>query len=201
MKSTALVAVIGLALVIAVAAGFSSVGETSRSDLAGPPDVEKCGDSVYQTPASEPPRTYAALRLGPIVINRLAPVTLMDVQPPRQSVPFYVTKNPLNVLASARRGVIVSLIGRKRDVAIVYLPYERYITWFKRFRQGRAGLSDLPRVIKFFTCRDPVTRAPLNTQYVGGFLFETPGCVTLEVRAMGAVKRHRATIPFLVPHC
>lgn len=171
------------AILIGAAASVAASTATARADQFY---VARCADSVYQAPASLPPKTYAALRLGPVVFNHLARGARHNVSPPSTSLRFYSVESFFNVLTSARRGVTIRLLGDSTAA---------------RLSTNRIGASRSARAIRFPLCRDSVTTVPLITQYGISFLLGRPGCFTVEVQPVGTSQRFRATIPVRVPHC
>jgi hypothetical protein len=173
------VAVAALAGLAATSAGASTAGRQRTFVL-------RCADAVYETPPAQPPKTYGALRLGPVVFNHLAAGARKDVSPPSGGSRFYNVASFFNVLTSARRGVTIRLVGGD--------PTDRLVA-------GRIGASRAARVIRFPVCRDAATKALLITQYGLSFLLRSPQCMTVEVRAVGSARRYRATVPIRASHC
>ncbi len=136
------------------------------------------------------------MQLGPAVFNSLAHLTtLRGLGKPSKALPFYTVKSPLTILARARRGATVRIVGGGKNVALLYdrKCLQRLASWHYEF-------ADVPRTARFSPCLDDNTKLPLNTQYAGGFLLRRPGCITLEVQAIGNARKHRATIPIGLGH-
>ena len=180
-----LAALFGAVVVVAAATAAWVSNSAARTDTIRT-YLATCADSVYQAPAAQPPSTYAALRLGPVIFNHLAARTRLDVSPPTDRERFYNVASFFNVFTSARRGVTIRLLGGDASA---------------RLSAGRVRAAQAARAIRFLLCRDPGTKAPLITQYGISFLLRRPGCFTVEVQPVGTSKRFRATIPFRVSHC
>jgi hypothetical protein len=158
---------------------------------------ESCADAIYTAPANAPPKPVQAVVLGAAVFNSLAHLTtLRGLNKPSKKLPFYTVKSPLTILTRARRGVTVRIVGGGKNVALLY---DR--EWLQRLASWHYEFADVPRSVRFSLCRDDDAKPPLTTQYAGGLLVRKPGCITLEVQAVGETRNHRATIPIGVPHC
>jgi len=137
-----------------------------------------------------------AVQLGPAVFNSLAHLTtLRGLGKPSKALPFYTVKSRLTRLARDPRGATVRIGGGGKNVALLYdrKCLQRLASWHYEF-------ADVPRTARFSPCLDDNTKLPLNTQYAGGFLLRRPGCITLEVQAIGNARKHRATIPIGLGH-
>jgi hypothetical protein len=174
-----------LLLVGVLIASASLVCAATAARDSGRTYLATCADSVYQTPASAPPKTFAALRLGPAVFNHLGTHEPRVLTPPSRKDPFYNVPSFFNILTTARRGVTIRLIGGANS---------------DRLSAGRVGQALAARAIRFSLCRDTTAR-PLITQYGISFLVRSPGCFTFEVQPVGSPRRYRATIRVRVPHC
>lgn len=181
-----------VAVVVMAAFAETAVGSKGR------PVTASCSEAVYTTPASAPPKPVLAVRIGPAVFNSLANLTTQrGLDKPSNALPFYTAKSPLTILASAQRGVIITLTHGERSAALLYSR-----EWLQRLAsRWHYRFSDVPRTVRLPLCRDPQTKLPLNTQYAGGFLLRKPGCITIQVRAIGERTAHRATLPVGVRRC
>ena len=168
------------------AAAIATTGTSAATHRAPLTRVATCSDSVYQTSAKTPPPTFAALRLGPVIFNRLAAHTRKDVSPPTSKERFFNVASFFNVLTSARRGVTIRLVGGDPS---------------DRLAAGHVDSAHAARAIRFPLCRDPQTHAPLITQYGISFLLRKEGCFTVEVQPVGTRRGYRATVRVGVPHC
>jgi hypothetical protein len=181
-------------LAVGVAAVLAPTAVEAKSHLL----AASCSEAVYTTRASAPPRPVQAVRIGPVVFNSLAGLmTPRSLGKPTKKRPVYTVKLPLTILAQAQRSVTITVLGGGRNTAILYdrgLLQRLAGRWHYRF-------SELPRRVRLSLCHDPQTKRPLNTQYAGGLLLRKPGCVTIQVRAVGDTAAHRATVPVGVRHC
>jgi hypothetical protein len=175
------------ALAIAAIAATAAVAGTSPAVPRTPPTyAATCSDSVYQAPASMPPPTFSALRLGPVVFNHLAIRARKDVSPPTSTVRFFSVASFFNVLTSARRGVTIRIVGGDAS---------------DRLAAGHVDPALAARAIRFPLCHDTEAGTLLITQYGISFLLRKRGCFTVEVQPVGTTRRYRATIPVGVLHC
>lgn len=181
-------------LFVALVAGFAQTALGSK----GPPVTASCSDAVYTTAASAPPKPVMAVRIGPAVFNSLANLrTERGLDKPSKELPFYTVKLPLTILAQAKRGVIITVTGGELNAALLYNP-----EWLRRLASPwHYRFDDLPRSVRLTLCSDSQTKLLLNTQYPGGFLLRKPGCITIQVQAIGDTAAHRATVPVGVRHC
>jgi hypothetical protein len=165
--------------------------------------VESCARSTAQWPPAAPPKTFDALRLGPVAFNSLAPrrngLRPPVVQRPDSHEPFYRVISWFNISTSAARGVTITLIGGLGRVAIVHDGLSR-VVW-DGLMTRRIPLTDAPRKVRFPLCHDTETNTPQITQYGVEFLLDKPGCFTFEVQPVGQHRRYRATVRVLVSHC
>ncbi|MGD0713312.1 MAG: hypothetical protein ABSB24_03890 [Gaiellaceae bacterium] len=188
------VAVVVSALFVAVVA---VAGPQPAATSGGRPSVESCADAIYTTPANAPPKPVQAVTRGAAVFNSLAHLTTQrGMDKPTKAFPFYTVKSPLTILARARRSVTIILVGAGDNVALLYSR-----KWLQRLAAWHYTLADVPNTVRLPLCRDTHTKLPLNTQYAGGFLLRKPGCVTIEVQAVGESTMHRATVPIGVSRC
>jgi hypothetical protein len=173
----------GIAVAVAATAAAGTSAAVNRAPAT---NTVSCADSVYQTPASTPPHTYEALKLGPVTFNHLAIHARKDMSPPTSTVPFFTLASFFDVLTSARRGVTIRLLhGDPAD----------------RLAAGRIGPRQAARAIRFPLCRDPETHTLQITQYGISFLLRKQGCFTVEVQPMGSLHRYRARIPAGLSRC
>jgi hypothetical protein len=173
-------------LAIAVIAAAAAARTSAATHRAPATYAATCSDSIYQTPANEPPPTFEALMLGPVVFNHLAAHARKDVTLPTNKEPFFNVASFFNVLTSARRGVTIRLVGGNSS---------------DRLTAGHVGSAHAARAIRFPLCHDREASTPLITQYGISFLLRKRGCFTVEVQPVGTTRRYRATIPVAVPHC
>jgi hypothetical protein len=176
-----------------LAAAFAQSAATFNND----PLAQSCSDAIYTTPARTPPKPVQAIRVGAAVFNTFAGLkTLHGLDKPTRALPFYTVKSPLTILAWARRGVTITIVAGKDNVALLYNR-----EWLRRLGSWHYAFAAVPRSARLPVCTAPHTRQPLNTQYAGGFLLRKPGCVTIQVQTVGKPNRRRTTVPIGVAHC
>ena len=175
--SRLLVALVGFLLAVCASAVGSSRQAVSVS----------CAEAVYTTRAEAPPHAVQAVQIGPVIFNSLAHLTSRHgIDRPSRRLPFYTVKSPLTILASARRGVSISLVAGERNAAFVY---DRF--WMRRLADWHNSFAHVPRSVRLSLCRDATTKRLLDTQYAGGLLLRRLGCITIG----GSGQRRRSSTP------
>ena len=111
--SRLLVALVGFLLAACASAAGSSRQAVSVS----------CAEAVYTTRAEAPPHAVQAVLIGPVIFNSLAHLTSRHgIDRPSRRLPFYTVKSPLTILASARRGVSISLVAGRKERSVRLRP-------------------------------------------------------------------------------
>lgn len=188
-------------LLAALVTGFAAAGLSAVSTGSGRTYRATCADSVHQAPLDHAPSTVAALSLGPVAFNRLAPVG-ENFNPPTKAFRFYEVVTFFNVYPSAGSGAAVSVSSRSMGVALVYgNVVSKPPAFWRRLHTAHATLADGPRSVRFPVCRDPTTGKRLVTQYGLSIVLPRPGCFTIQVQPLGEKRRYRATVRVLVPRC
>lgn len=188
-------------ILVARALGLAAIGLLVTAASATSSDRESvivsCAEAIYTTPANTPPNPAQAIEIGPAIFNSLAHLwNTHGIDRPSKRLPFYTVKSPLTLLATARRGVIVTLVTGEKNAALVY---DRF--WLQRLADWHDNFAHVPRSIRLTLCRDEQTKLPLNTQYAGGFLLRRPGCITIRVQIIGEARARQRRVNLGVPHC
>ena len=188
-------------LLAALAAALAVASLSAVATGSGRTYLATCADSVYQAAPGYPPSTRAALHLGPVAFNLLAPVG-KNYNPPTKTFRFYQVVTYFNVHPSAASGATVTVSSRSLGIALVYgNRVTKPPAFWRQLHATHATLAGGPRSVRFPVCRDPTTGKPLITQYGLSIFLPRPGCFTVQVQPLGTKRRYRATVRFLVPRC
>ncbi len=190
-----------MTLLAALVTAFAAASLSAVATGSGRTYLATCADSVYQAPRDHPPTTSAALHLGPVTFNLLAPVG-ENINPPTKKFRFLEVVTYFNVYPSAGSGATVTVSNRSMGVALIYGNIvTKPPAFWRQLQTPHATLADGPRSVRFPVCRDATTGKRLVTQYGLSIVLPRPGCFTIQVQALGKKRRHRATVRVLVPRC